>query len=117
MVKKKGSKKKIIWFSIILISLGIFVEKINIITKILMIVLSPIIIQFYFFIKKKGSLGASDNLISSMILIELAKIFKLKGLKKTKLILLSADGEEVGLKGSEHFIKKEKKNYRRIQSL
>lgn len=60
-------------------------------------------LQKYF--SKEGSLGAGDNLISSTMLIQIARYFKWKkdtnrALKNTRLIFCSFDAEEVGLRGS-----------------
>jgi aminopeptidase YwaD len=58
----------------------------------------------YGFMSRRGSPGASDNLIGCGIALEVAGA--LRGmLRSTRLIVLFADGEEVGQKGSRAFIR------------
>ena len=62
-------------------------------------------IKLFKLVGKKYSPGAGDNLISSCMLTELAHYFCWKkengeGLRNTRLIFASFDGEECGLKGS-----------------
>lgn len=61
-------------------------------------------LPMYWYISKKPSLGAGDNLIGCTIGIGIAEFFGSNRLKNTRLVLLLADGEEVGQKGSKHFI-------------
>jgi aminopeptidase YwaD len=70
--------------------------------------------QLYFFISSKGSPGAGDNLIASAIALKTAEVFSKKKnrgkaqLKNTRLVLLSFDGEEAGLRGARAYAKKHK---------
>jgi len=67
----------------------------------------------YKLIGREYSPGSGDNLISSCLLTELCHYFYWKkqngrGLKSTRLIFASFDGEECGLKGSEKWYKQHK---------
>jgi aminopeptidase YwaD len=70
-----------------------------------------ITIQFFFFVGKDAVPGAGDNLIATAIAWRLAKIFgsaKMSGkplLQSTRLIFLSTDAEEHGLRGSRAYVK------------
>jgi aminopeptidase YwaD len=57
----------------------------------------------YGFMSKRGSPGASDNMIGCGIALQVAGALRGK-LRSTRLIVLFADGEEVGQKGSRAFI-------------
>jgi len=74
-----------------------------------------LVCQLWFFRANKGTPGAGDNLISTAIAIEIGKVFgQLKkegeGLKHTRLIIASWDGEEAGLRGSRAYCEKKKKH-------
>jgi aminopeptidase YwaD len=58
----------------------------------------------YGFMSRRGSPGASDNLIGCGIALQVAGALRGK-LASTRLIILLADGEEVGQKGSRAFIR------------
>ena len=68
--------------------------------------------QLFFFIGKNGTPGAGDNLISTAISITLAGIFgvaknnKKPLLEHTRLVILSFDAEESGLRGARAYVKK-----------
>jgi hypothetical protein len=70
--------------------------------------------QLFFFISSKGSPGAGDNLIASAIALKIAEVFSRKKnrgkapLKNTRLVILSFDGEEAGLRGARAYAKKHK---------
>ncbi len=70
------------------------------------------IIPMYFFTGKNGTPGAGDNLIASALSVRLAKFFgnaKKAGksaLRHTRLIFLSVDAEEAGLRGSRAYVKR-----------
>lgn len=71
---------------------------------------SAVYLKLYKLVGTEYAPGAGDNLISSCILTELAHYFYWKkkngeGLKDTRLVFVSFDGEECGLKGSEHWYK------------
>jgi len=88
--------------------------------KIIFAFLSPFVIQYYFFIdKKRISPGAGDNMIACTIGIKLSEIFNSKrkdknGLKNTRLIFLSTDAEEVGLRGARDYCEKHKEELCKI---
>lgn len=63
--------------------------------------------QMWFFASKKGTPGAGDNLIASMIALSVGKHFKqVDQLKHTRVIMLSFDAEEEGLRGARAYVKK-----------
>ena len=67
--------------------------------------------QMWFFYSKKGTPGAGDNLVATMIAIALGRHFaelkrEKKGLKHTRLWIVSFDAEEEGLRGARAFAKK-----------
>jgi len=95
------------------------------------IISSPIILVVYiisilfvlvilFILSRKGTPGAGDNLIASVMIIELGKI--LSSLKKvnqnylehTRVILTSFDSEEAGLRGSAAFMKAHNEEFHKI---
>lgn len=62
-------------------------------------------VKLWSFVTETHSPGAGDNLVSSSTIVELAHYFAWKkrtnkGLKHTRLVFVSFDGEEVGLIGS-----------------
>jgi aminopeptidase YwaD len=73
-----------------------------------------VVLPFYFFISKAVVPGAGDNLIATAILWRIAGIFgsaKKEGmplLNSTKLIVLSTDAEEEGLRGARAYVKQNK---------
>jgi len=74
----------------------------------------PFVGELYFFLGKRGVPGAGDNLIACAIAVKLAEIFgqaKKNGgplLKHTRLILVSCDAEEAGLRGARAYVKRHK---------
>lgn len=71
--------------------------------------------QMWFFASKKGTPGAGDNLVASMIALEIGKHFKLKeSLKHTRIIVLSFDAEEEGLRGARAYVKAHEKELKEI---
>jgi putative aminopeptidase FrvX len=67
----------------------------------------------YGFMSRRGSPGASDNLIGCAIALQAAKALRGE-LRSTRLIVLFADGEEVGQKGARAFIRRNGKLLRDI---
>lgn len=63
-------------------------------------------IPMYFYMSKKESFGAGDNLIGCTIGIELLDILCKYEFIDTRIILLLTDGEEVGQKGAVDYIKR-----------
>ncbi|HDP80488.1 MAG TPA: M28 family peptidase [Spirochaetes bacterium] len=67
------------------------------------------IVPMFFFTGKNGTPGAGDNLVASAMAVELAKFFgasKKAGrspVRHTRLIFLSIDAEEAGLRGARAF--------------
>lgn len=72
---------------------------------------SFIYVSLFKLVSNKYAPGAGDNLISACMLTELAHYFHWKkengeGLKNTRLVFASFDGEECGLKGSEDWFRR-----------
>lgn len=73
-----------------------------------------LVAPLYFFKGNEGSPGAGDNLVASAIGIKLAELFggsKKTGeplLQHTRLIVLSTDSEEAGLRGARNYVKRHK---------
>ena len=70
--------------------------------------------QMWFFTSKKASPGAGDNLVASAIAMTLGKHYaSLKasgnGLKHTRILMVSFDAEEEGLRGARAFARAHKK--------
>lgn len=65
----------------------------------------------FWYISKKPSPGAGDNLIGCAIGIGILELLKGK-LKNTRLVLLLTDGEEVGQKGARYFVNTNLQNLR-----
>jgi aminopeptidase YwaD len=79
--------------------------------KIILVAGSLFIVPLFWYYGRDASPGASDNLASSLMLVKLAELFKSGDLKKpnhTRLIFLSADGEENGQRGSFEYARKHK---------
>jgi aminopeptidase YwaD len=64
-----------------------------------------VVAPMFGFMSNRGSPGASDNLIGCGIALQAAKALRGK-LRATRLIVLFADGEEVGQKGSRAFARR-----------
>ncbi len=75
----------------------------HIIFMIIIILLGIANMQMLFFKSKKATPGAGDNLIASAITVVMAKFFSNYRPDYTRLIFVSFDGEESGLKGSKAF--------------
>lgn len=71
----------------------------------------PFVMTRFFSCSRKGTPGAGDNLIASTMLAELARMFVVpsrpgkNSLDHTRLILVSFDAEESGLRGSRAFVR------------
>ncbi|MBN2879303.1 MAG: M28 family peptidase [Clostridia bacterium] len=83
---------------------------INTITAVLASIGAVIVLQLWFFYSRHSTPGAGDNLIASMMAVEaLRRISEEKKsgspLKHTRVIALSFDGEEEGLRGAHAFAK------------
>lgn len=98
-------------FSSILLHFVPDVSILNWIIRILSSLAVLLVGQMWFFASKKGTPGAGDNLVASLISIALGRHFaELKhlknGLKHTRLWVVSFDAEEEGLRGARAFAKK-----------
>lgn len=100
----------LLFFSILLIFMPNIVL-LNWIIKVLATLSILLVGQMWFFTSKKGTPGAGDNLVASMIAIALGRHFaqlkhEHRGLKHTRLWIVSFDAEEEGLRGARAFAKK-----------
>jgi aminopeptidase YwaD len=74
----------------------------------------------YFFITKKGTPGAGDNMIATAMVIKLAELFQKASqknghlLRHTRLIILSTDAEEAGLRGARAYVQRHSKELRAL---
>ena len=68
------------------------------------------ILPMFFYHSRKVSFGAGDNLICSVMSAKIPEIIKNAHgqLKHTRIIFLSTDGEEIGQKGAQAYIRKHK---------
>ena len=79
--------------------------------RIMIVAGSLFIIPIFRYYGRAASPGASDNLVSSLILVKLAELFKvgeIGALNHTQVIFLSVDGEENGQRGSSEYAGKHK---------
>jgi len=72
-----------------------------------------LILPKFFTADPHGTPGAGDNLVASMLLVELARLLSMdpgrpgkSALNHTRLLLVSFDAEESGLRGSRAFVKR-----------
>ncbi|MDY0278588.1 MAG: M20/M25/M40 family metallo-hydrolase [Acholeplasma sp.] len=65
-----------------------------------------IILQMWFFASRKGTPGAGDNLIASTMAVEIGRYFSENKLNHTRVIVVSFDAEEEGLRGARAYAKK-----------
>jgi aminopeptidase YwaD len=116
-----------IFFVILLMvssALLVFVKGAPILTLAIQILLSLsflLVGQMWFFSSKKVAPGAGDNMIASSIALTIGKHFKSLrnqdiGLNHTRLILMSFDAEEEGLRGARAFAKKHKESLNEIKT-
>ena len=76
-------------------------------------------LQLFLMMSRQPSPGAGDNLNSTSLNIEVAKFFagnrdSQKQLQKTRLIVLSTDGEEIGQRGAIEYVRAHLSELRRI---
>ncbi|MCP4134195.1 MAG: M28 family peptidase [bacterium] len=83
----------------------------------------PIVFQYYFFYSRKHiSPGAGDNMIACAMAVKLSEVFSRKNnkgkskLKHTRLIFLTTDGEEAGLRGARDYCKKHKNGLQDVKT-
>ena len=102
----------------------VFIQDIVILTlsvKILVSLGALLVGQMWFFSSQKAAPGAGDNLVASSIALSLGKHYKKlrdqgKGLKHTKLILMSFDAEEEGLRGARAYAKKHEDMFKQTKT-
>ena len=73
--------------------------------------------QMWFFASKKGTPGAGDNLVAVFNAIAIGKYFKHHPLNHTRLIIVSFDAEEEGLRGARDFAKKHGHELKKIPTI
>ena len=78
-----------------------------------------IVLQLWFFASKKATPGAGDNLVASVMALESLREIannkkEGKGLKHTRVIAISFDAEEEGLRGAYAYAKKHKSELQSI---
>jgi hypothetical protein len=92
-----------------------WLDSISLYVKILFSISFLLVGQMWFFASKKGTPGAGDNLVASMIALEIGKHFKLvEPLEHTRIIVLSFDAEEEGLRGARAYVKAHEKELKDI---
>jgi len=71
---------------------------------------SLFVLPFFFFYRRKGTPGAGDNMLGSVLLCKMASILcqSQHALESARLIFVSHDGEEVGMRGAEAFLRENK---------
>ena len=76
----------------------------------------PLVLSSWNFVRDSGVPGAGDNLISSCAAVELGKYFSKpeNKLQNTRIVLMSFDGEEAGLRGSKAFWHEHAKEFTQI---
>jgi hypothetical protein len=75
------------------------------------------VLEMWFFLNEEGTPGAGDNLISSMMFAEVAQHFKRSKLQRTRIVLVSFDAEECGLRGSHAFWQRYKSEFGGIPTI
>jgi hypothetical protein len=77
-------------------------------------------VPVFFYMGRKGSPGAGDNLAACAMGIKIAERFggvhAPKRLQRTRVIILSTDGEEPGLLGAEAFARKHREELRALKT-
>ncbi len=79
--------------------------------KVVLIAGCVFVVPLIWYFGRDASPGASDNLVSSVLLVKLAELFKSGALPKpenTRLVFLSVDGEENGQRGSFEYARRHK---------
>ena len=107
-LRTTGSIALVIIFSLVSLIFWLtpWFDSLSLFMKILFTVSFSWVGQMWFFASKKGTPGAGDNLVASMIALAIGKHFKLKEpLEHTRIIVLSFDAEEEGLRGARAYVK------------
>jgi Zn-dependent M28 family amino/carboxypeptidase len=77
-------------------------------------------VPVFFYMGRKGSPGAGDNLVACAMGIKIAERFggvhAPKRLQRTRVIILSTDGEEPGLLGAEAFARKHRAELLKVKT-
>jgi len=94
----------------VFIHIGILTLVINIVLSIGFLLTG----QMWFFASKKGTPGAGDNLIASTSAISIGSYFSQNRLKNTRVIVVSFDAEEEGLRGARAYAKAHEEDFKKI---
>ncbi|MGD9910666.1 MAG: M28 family metallopeptidase [Candidatus Izemoplasmatales bacterium] len=70
--------------------------------------------QMWFFASKKGTPGAGDNLIASTAAVEIGSYFSQNRLKNTRVVVVSFDAEEEGLRGARAYASAHEDEFKKI---
>ncbi|MCP4603115.1 MAG: Zn-dependent exopeptidase M28 [Proteobacteria bacterium] len=105
----------------IIILIGHGIPEAHFAMSVALVVLIPLVGIFWVFTTNEISPAASDNMIASALANEVAKVFSEQkkagnGLKHTRIIPLSVDAEEAGLRGSRAYCKKHKREMKDIKT-
>ena len=98
---------------------NIFTTKRRLIFTAFLVVCFFLIKQLWYFLNDKGTPGAGDNLSASCMAVIMSKYFREKkengkGLKNTRLYFTSFDSEEEGLRGSNKYFIRHKKEFSEV---
>ncbi len=91
--------------SLILSSFDHTLPKVFYVIKTVFLILTPVLITFFFIHGKHKVDGAIDNLTGVAMALEMAKNFSKNKLKYTRLKVVSFGSEETGLRGSHEYVK------------
>ncbi len=95
-------------------------QRVFAVLKIIVLAGGAFVVPLFWYFGRGASPGAGDNLVSSVMLVKLAELFKAGGrdtaLRHTRLVFLSADGEECGQRGSLHYAKTHEAELRGIET-
>ncbi|MDD2398656.1 MAG: M28 family peptidase [Bacilli bacterium] len=94
----------------------------NLILKIVLSGGTLLVGQMWFFASKTATPGAGDNLVASALALTIGQYYKEqksagKGLQHTRLILMSFDAEEEGLRGARSYAKKHLKEFKETPTI
>jgi hypothetical protein len=92
----------------VVVAIGAF--PLRLATAILFAVGFLLVLPLWRFASEEGTPGAGDNLASSLAALEMARVFSARrnsdqGLKRTRVIFVSFDAEEAGLRGARAYAK------------
>jgi hypothetical protein len=83
----------------------------NFVVAVIFSLCSIFVREMWFFLNNEGCPGAGDNLISTVMFTEIGRYFQHHKLRRTRVVIVSFDGEEVGLRGSHAFWERHKRDF------